>query len=422
MKKLTPLEKRWVLYDVGNSAFILMATTIIPVYFKNLTDAAGVAASDSTAYWGYASSIVTAVVAVLAPALGAAADTKGYKKRLFALFLALGVLGCAALAVPSAWQLFLALFILANVGFSGSLVFYDSMLTDITVAERMDVVSSQGFAWGYIGSCVPFVGSLVLILFSKRLGISSTAATVAAFLITAVWWAVMTIPLLRKYRQNYYMESHGNPVGESLKRISNAVRDIRKQRNIFWFLLAFFFYIDGVDTIISMATVYGKDVGIADNDLLFALLLTQIIAFPCSILFGRLSSRFRPEKLIGVCIVGYFLITLFSLQLNQAWEFWFLASVVAVFQGGIQALSRSYYAKIIPKNNSNGYFGFFDIFGKGAAFMGTTVMGVCTQISGTSKAGVAAIAVMFIGSYFLLKFATATENSRMTPSAGEADA
>ena len=407
MKKLTGLEKSWILYDVGNSAFILSATTVIPLLFKNMASAAGVSASDSTAYWGYASSVVTAIVAVLAPTLGSAADSRGHKKPIFTLFLLLGLAGCAALALSWSWQAFLAVFVAANVGFSASLVFYDSMLTDVTSDSRMDRVSSHGFAWGYIGSCVPFVAGLALILFAGRLGIGAGAAFSAALLITAAWWGVFTLPLLKNYSQVYFVETQGHAVTEGLRRLGKTLAGIRNEKTVFLFLLSFFFYIDGVDTIISMATAYGKDVGIDDNNLLLALLLTQVVAFPCALLFGRLSARFKTRNLIGACILGYFFITLFALQLDRAWEFWLLAVCVALFQGAIQALSRSYYAKIVPKEKSNEYFGFYDIFGKGAAFFGTALMGLSTQLFGTSRAGVGVIALMFLAGFFLFRRASA---------------
>lgn len=407
MEKLTGREKSWILYDVGNSAFILSATTVIPLLFKNMAAAQGVSASDSTAYWGYASSVVTAIVAVLAPTLGSAADSRGYKKPFFMLFVLLGLAGCAALALPWSWQAFLAVFVAANVGFSASLVFYDSMLTDVTADSRMDRVSSHGYAWGYIGSCVPFVAGLALILSADRLGISAGAASSAALLITAAWWGIFTLPLLRSYRQLYYVETQGRAVAEGLRRLGKTLAGIRREKTVFLFLLSFFFYIDGVDTIISMATAYGKDVGIDDNSLLLALLLTQVVAFPCALLFGRLSARVRTRSLIGACILGYFFITLFALQLDRAWEFWVLAVCVALFQGAIQALSRSYYARIIPKERSNEYFGFYDIFGKGAAFFGTALMGVSTQLFGTSRAGVGVIALMFLAGFFLFRRASA---------------
>ena len=409
--KFTKLEKSWILYDVGNSAFTLLISTIIPIYFKSMTDAAGIAASDSTALWSYAASVCTVIVAILGPIFGTLADTKGFKKPLFVLFMMLGVLGCAAIAAPLGWIAFLLIFILAKVGFSGSLIFYNAMLSDVTTDDRMDMISSHGYAWGYLGSCIPFIGCLILVLTAELTGLGTMNALMLAFLITALWWFLVTIPLLKNYRQIHYIERPAHPVRESFRRIGSVIRGVRGQKKIFLFLVAFFFYIDGVYTIIDMATVYGRDVGIGETDLLLALLLTQIVAFPFAILFGRISKRFSCEKLVMVCIAGYFGIALFALQLDKAWEFWFLAVCVAIFQGTIQALSRSYYAKIVPKEKSSEYFGFFDIFGKGAAFLGTTVIGISTQLTGNSKTGIAILCLMFVIGFFFFRKSASITNS-----------
>lgn len=409
--KLTTQEKSWILYDVGNSAFILMVSTIIPIYFKNLALEAGVSSSLSTAYLGYGISFSTIIVAILGPILGALADTQNYKKRLFAITAFLGIIACASMAIPLSWMTFLIVFIIAKIGFSGSLIFYDSMLSDVTTQDRMDHVSSLGFAWGYIGSCIPFTISLVLILSASKLGMSATTLTLFSFILVAVWWAAITIPLLKNYKQTHYIKAGAHPVRESMKRLSNIFTEMKQHKNIFWFVIAFFFYIDGVYTIIDMATSYGKDVGISDNNLLMALLLTQVVAFPCSIFFGRMSRKFKSEQLIRVSILGYLGIALFALQLDKAWEFWFLAVCVAVFQGAIQALSRSYFTKMIPKEKSSEYFGIYDIFGKGAAFLGTLLMGLSTQIFGTSKAGVGVIALMFVVGFILFQKAAKENNN-----------
>lgn len=408
--KLTKLEKFWILYDVGNSAFALLVSTIIPIYFKNMAAAAGISDADSTAYLSYAISISTVIVAILGPTLGTLADNRNHKKPLFTFFMMMGVLGCAALSVPATWLIFLVIFVIAKVGFAGSLIFYDSMLVDVTTDERMDEVSSHGYAWGYIGSCVPFVISLVLILQAGNIGISGTAAMGIAFLINAAWWGFVTIPLLKNYKQNYYVEAKAD-VKDVLNRLSHIFAELRQDRKVLRFLIAFFFYIDGVYTIIEMATSYGKDVGISDTNLLLALLLTQIVAFPCSIVFGKLTRKYETDKLILVCIAAYFGVAVYALQLDAAWKFWMMATFVGVFQGAIQALSRSYYAKIIPKEKSSEYFGIFDIFGKGASFMGTMLMGITTQLFHTSKAGVAAIAVMFVIGFLVFVLQGKTEKT-----------
>ena len=402
-QKLNKLEKYCVMYDVGNSAFALLVSTIIPIYFKNMATQNSISAADSTAYLSYAISISTLIVAILGPVLGTVADGKNRKKPLFTLFMMVGVIGCAALALPKSAMLFLVVFVITKVGFSGSLIFYDSMLVDVTTDERMDDVSSQGYAWGYIGSCVPFIASLALIFGADYIGISGTMATAIAFVINALWWAVVTIPLLKNYKQNYYVETRTSGVTETVKRLGSVCGEIKNNKKVFLFLVAFFFYIDGVYTIIEMATSYGKDVGISDTSLLLALLLTQIVAFPCAIIFGRLAQKFDTARLIAVCIGAYFLVAVYALWLDAAWKFWMMATFVGVFQGAIQALSRSYYARIIPKEKSSEYFGIFDIFGKGASFMGTMLMGISTQIFHTSKAGVIVIAAMFVIGFVVFK-------------------
>lgn len=407
--KMTRLEKQWILYDVGNSAFTMLCTTIIPIYFKNIATADNLSNSDSTAFLSFTLSLSTILVAILGSILGTMADTKNYKKPLFVSTFLVGVIGCMAMAFASKWLAFLAVFCIAKTGYQLSLIFYDSMLTDVTTEDRMDEISSQGYAWGYIGSCVPFIASLVLILGSDVIGISGGMAMTLALFLNAVWWAGVTIPLIRNYRQIHYVEKVNHPVKESFRRIVDVVKGLKHQRKILFFLLGFFFYIDGVYTIIDMATTYGKDVGISDTDLVLALLMTQVVAFPCSIAFGKISKRFKNGSLIQVSILAYFLIAVFALQLDKAWEFWFLAVCVAVFQGAIQALSRSYFAKIIPKEKSSEYFGFYDIFGKGAAFIGTTVMGISTMVSGSSRYGVAILSLMFLVGFFFFRKAEKEE-------------
>ncbi|MBS6706168.1 MAG: MFS transporter [Lachnospiraceae bacterium] len=407
--KMTRLEKQWILYDVGNSAFTMLCTTIIPIYFKNIATADNLSNSDSTAFLSFTLSLSTILVAILGPILGTMADTKNYKKPLFVSTFLVGVIGCMAMAFASKWLAFLAVFCIAKTGYQLSLIFYDSMLTDVTTEDRMDEISSQGYAWGYIGSCVPFIASLVLILGSDVIGISGGMAMTLALFLNAVWWAGVTIPLIRNYRQIHYVEKVNHPVKESFRRIVDVVKGLKHQRKILFFLVGFFFYIDGVYTIIDMATTYGKDVGISDTDLVLALLMTQVVAFPCSIAFGKISKRFKNGSLIQVSILAYFLIAVFALQLDKAWEFWFLAVCVAVFQGAIQALSRSYFAKIIPKEKSSEYFGFYDIFGKGAAFIGTTVMGISTMVSGSSRYGVAILSLMFLVGFFFFRKAEKEE-------------
>ena len=392
-KKLTRIEKYWILYDVGNSAFVLLIATILPIYFNHLASLAHISEVDYLAYWGYASSLTTIIVAIIGPILGSIVDTKGYKKPIFTISMMIGVLGLAALSVPRSWIIFLAVFVIAKVGYSASLIFYDSMLIDITSHERMDYVSSQGYAWGYIGSCIPFIISLVIVLFYNNMGISFVMAMTLAFLINALWWLIVTIPLLKNYQQKHFVEKPEHPVKESFIRLKNTFKDIKKHKKIFMFLLSFFFYIDGVYTIIDMATAYGTALGLNTEGLLLALLLTQIVAFPFALLFGTLSKTIQTQKLLQFCILAYTGIAIFAIQLDKQWEFWLLAVLVGMFQGAIQALSRSYFAKIIPAEKSGEFFGIFDICGKGAAFVGTALVGLLAQLTGQMNLGIAAISI-----------------------------
>ena len=376
--KLTKLEKSWILYDIGNSAFILLVTTLLPIYFNALASGAGISESDYLAYWGYAGSTATILVAILGPICGTLADQK-YKKPLFLGALALGALGCAALSAAWSWLSFLVIFVIARVGYNSANVFYDSMLPEVTTEERMDHVSTMGYALGYIGSVIPFALCLVLVLLHDSFGLSQVTALIISFLITAVWWVGCTVPLLKGYKQTAFRERVGNPVGQTFRQLGKTFMEARKHKHIFVYLLAFFFFIDGVYTIIDMATAYGTSLGLDTTGLLLALLVTQIVAFPCSIIFGRLSAKYDTALLVKICIICYTGITVFAVFLRFQWQFWMLAVLVGMFQGGIQALSRSYLGKIIPAEQSGEYYGLMDICGKGASFVGTTLIAVISQ-------------------------------------------
>lgn len=323
----------------------------------------------------------------------------------------IGTIACSLLGLMVQWMAFLIVFLIAKVGFSASLIFYDSMLSDITDEERMDYVSSQGYAWGYIGSCVPFVLCLVIVLGSDPLGIRMETAMGIAFVLVAVWWLLMSLPLLKNYEQKYYVEKKPHAIAQSFKRLGETFKNMKEEKQVFMFLLAFFFYIDGVYTIIDMATAYGSALGLDSTGLLLALLVTQIVAFPCAIIFGNLSYRIRTEKLIIVCIFAYLGIAIFAVFLKTQFQFWILAILVGMFQGGIQALSRSYFTKIIPEEHSGEYFGLMDICGKGASFVGTTIVSIVSQLTGNISMGVGMIAILFcIGIVIFLKAVSMNNN------------
>ena len=413
-KKFSPtgLERAWILYDVGNSAFVLLVATLIPIFFNALAEEGGLSSVDYLAYWGYAASAVTVITAVLSPILGTLADTRGFKKPIFILCLVVGVAGCCAMGLAKTWLPFLLIFVFAKVGFSGSLVFYDSMLSDVTTPDRMDVVSSRGYAWGYIGSCVPFVVCLALVLGSGAIGLSQMTALNIALFITAAWWLAMTLPLLKSYRQLHYVEVEKHAIRQSFARIGHTLRHLHEDKQVFWFLLAFFCYIDGVYTIIDMATAYGTALGLDTTGLLLALLVTQIVAFPSALIFGRLSAKYPSTTLIPVCIAAYAGIALFAFFLTQQWQFWVLAFVVGMFQGGVQALSRSHFAKIIPPEKSGEYFGLFDICGKGASFLGTMIVSVGSQLTGSANVGIGMLALLFAVGFVLFRVSCRTEGAK----------
>lgn len=377
--KLTPLEKSWILYDIGNSAFILLVSTIIPIFFESLCAADGLSNAEYLSTWSFMGSISTLIVAFIGPICGTMADCKRCKKSIFILSMALGALGCAALGTAWSWLSFAVIFVIAKVGYNSANVFYDAMLPEVAGQERMDNISSLGYAFGYIGSVIPFVICLLVVLGNEIIGISSGTAMTIAFVITALWWIGCTIPLLKLYKQTAYVESKENLIIASFRQLWHTFLEAKKNKHIFIYLLSFFFFIDGVYTIIEMATAYGTSLGLDSTGLLLALLWTQIVAFPCAIVFGRLAAKFDTGKLIKLCILCYTGITLFAVFLMYQWQFWLLATLVGMFQGGIQALSRSYLGKIVPAEHSGEYYGLMDICGKGASFIGLFLVGIISK-------------------------------------------
>ena len=409
-KNFNKLEKSWIYYDIGNSAFTMMVSTIIPIWFNILAANAGMSNSEYLAFWSYATSIATILVAIIGPVFGSIADNKDFKKPMFMFVLFVGVIGCALLGAVPNWILYLITYVIAKICYQTSLVFYDSMLTDVTTPERMDLVSSQGYAWGYIGSCIPFVIALGLYAAGNPdfLGIMNERLSIfLAFIVIAVWWFCVTIPLLKNYKQKYYVETTSNKVKESISRLGKTlVTMYRDEKKVFFFLLAFFFYIDGVYTIIDEAVAIGTALGLNQMGLLVILLLTQVVAFAFATLFGKLSEKYSSVQLITVCILGYFAVAIYALFMKELWQFGIMAFVVGMFQGAIQALSRSYFAQIIPANASGEYFGIYDICGKGAAFMGTTLVGITVSITNSVNVAVATLTVLFILGLFFFRIAT----------------
>ncbi len=405
MKKFTKQENSWMFYDWGSSSFsIIITTAIFPIYYKAQATSAGIEGADSTAYLGYTIAIFTFILAMLGPILGTIADYQGLKKKFFISFMSLGIFSTFALVfVPEGqWLLLLIFYTLASLGSTGANVFYDAFLVDVTNEKRMNNVSSRGFGLGYIGSAIPFVLSIAIILLAQQgiLPISSVIASKIAFLITCLWWGIFAIPMIKNVQQVHFIEREPKPIKKSFIRLFQTIKNIRQYKYLSIFLLAYFFYIDGVGTIISMSTAYGTDVGLSSTVLLVVLLVTQIVAAPFAVIYGKLANLFSAKSMLYVGISVYIVVCIFGYFLETALDFWILAMLVASSQGGIQALSRSYFAKLIPKQNANEFFGFYNIFGKFASTTGPLLLGATAQLTGRSNTGILSLIVLFLDYFF----------------------
>lgn len=399
--KMTRAERSWVLYDVGNSAFIMLVSTTIPIYFKELAAAGGIDTVYATGLWATVTAAAVLILALLSPLLGALADYQGMKKKLFAGALVLGLASFTALALTGSWLAYLIFFVAARLGYSACNVFYDAMLTDVTDDSRMDTISAAGYAWGYIGSCIPFILGILLIFFTP-FGLTTAQATRLSFLITGLWWAALAVPLLKNVRQTHFLDDRPDRLTHAFSRLLVTFGKLRQDKRLLYFILAYFCYIDGVYTIISLATSYGAEVGISQTHLILALLVTQFVAFPCALASARLAGRIGAFRVIRISILAYIGVCLFGFQLDQAWEFWTLAIAVGMFQGGIQSLSRSQFGRMIPKEQANEYFGLFDVFGKSADFFGPVIIACSAFLLGDSSYGLLGLIALFVLGYFLL--------------------
>lgn len=408
-KRFTKAEKSWIMYDWANSIYATnIMAAIFPIYFAMQADETG------NKLYGFAVSAAALVVALLAPILGAIGDFSGMKKKLFAGFLVLGLVFTAVMAAFEDWRLMLVGFILSRIGFSGSCLFYDSFLTDVTTPERMDRVSSWGYAMGYIGgSTIPFIISIAVMLLLNQ----SVLSYKIAILIVVVWWAVFSIPFLKNVKQQYSVEDAPQALAkQAFRNAWKTFKDILKDKKILFFIIAYFFYIDGVDTIISMATNYGETLGLGAIGMILALLVTQIVAVPFSILFGNLAKKVGAMKMIAIAVCVYFVITILGFFMGFNIEqaelsggdidaalklsstlFWILATLVGTVQGGIQALSRSYFGQLIPPERSNEYYGFLDIFGKFSCVIGPALYAATYAATGRASLGILSIIVLFFG-------------------------
>ncbi|MGB3225348.1 MAG: MFS transporter [Desulforhopalus sp.] len=409
--KMTKEELSWVLYDVGNSAFVLiMVTALMPIFFKDFA-AAGMSGADSTANWGFANSTASFILAILSPVLGAMADYKNMKKRFFLFFLFFGLSFTLLLLFVNEgqWLICLIIFVFARVGWAGANVFYDAFLVDVTSRDRRDFVSTRGYGYGYVGSVIPFLVIIGLILATGMQDGLPVGAMRASFIIVACWWLLFSLPVMKNLHQIHYLPADPSHITASFKRLWHTVKEIRQHKHVFLFLAAYFFYIDGVGTIITMSTAYGRDLGFGVTMLVAVLLFIQLVAFPFALLFGKLAEMFSTRRMLMGGIGVYSLATLVAFflpaindPLQKHIVFWFIAFLVASSMGGIQALSRSYYSNLIPAEKSAQYFGFYNVFGKFAAISGPLLMGVVARLTGETRWGVLSILLLFIIGSILL--------------------
>lgn len=410
---MTKEERSWILYDVGNSAFVLvMITAIMPIFFKDFVSS-GVPDAISTSNWAFANSAASLILALLAPILGAMADYQQRKKIFFVAFLVIGLGFTLTLPLvgQGQWLLCLVLFVCARVGWAGTNIFYDAFLIDVTTPQKMDSISSKGYGYGYIGSVFPFL-IIIGLLYSAGLadGLPVTQTKIG-FVIVVLWWLLFSFPAIKNLKQVHYLPPSKAPIRESFVRLANTFTKIRQHRKPFLFLIAYFFYIDGVGTIITMSTAYGRDLGFGIGLLIGVLLFIQLVAFPFALLYGYLAKKFGAKRMLLFGIMVYCLITLLAFLLpfianmtTKTGLFWFVAFLVASSMGGIQSLSRSYFAKLIPAKNSAEFFGFYNVFGKLAAITGPLLMGAVGRLSGDSRWGVLSILLLFVlGAWVLTK-------------------
>ncbi|MBI5116099.1 MFS transporter [Candidatus Poribacteria bacterium] len=397
----------WCLYDWANSSFAtIILSAVFPIYFVKVAGAS-LPRNLATAYWGYTASGALLLVALSAPALGAIADYSGAKKKFLLAFATIGIVFTCLLALAGKgdWPAASLFFTFGYIGFSGSIIFYESLLPHICGPEDIDRVSSKGFSIGYLGGGLLLALNLAWILRPRMFGMANAeVATRFSFLSAGIWWAVFSIPLFRNAPEPEAARQRGqvNPIRAGFKRLSRTFRNIRQHRELTKFLLAFWLYSDGIGTVIKMATVYGTEIGIGRNALIGALLLVQFVGIPCTMAFAWLAKPLGVKRAIFTALGIYCIVSVGGYFMTRAWHFWLLAVIVATAQGGAQALSRSLFGRMVPKAKSAEFFGFYSVSSKFAGIIGPFLFAVIGQITGTSRLSIVSLLVFFIGGAFLL--------------------
>lgn len=418
----TKEETSWILYDVGNSAQVLTTCTVIfPLLFAKITP------GDSSVYVGWANAIYAIILAVISPVLGTVADYKDKKMKMFKFFLYVGIFGGFGLALPFInYQAAFVLFIIAMLGYNGSIIFYDAFIVDVCDDDRVDKVSAAGYAWGYIGSVLPFLVFIIPFAIVTLMGDSNGDLVIGGFTLSyrlacgltmamaVIWWWRYSQPILKNVKQKKYHESVDHPVKESFVRLWNTFRDVKKNKNIFLFCISYFFYIDCVNTVIKMAVSLASEMGIGDIQSLIVVIVINVIAFPGAILFGRLVQTVGSKKMIYAGILGYTgVVGCGAMIRSMPSMIWAVAILVGLFQGGIQSVSRSYFAKLIPdKADSNEFFGFFSVFSKFSAILGPISVSIIIMLTGKTELGILGLIPMMIIGAIVLFFVKDPEKKK----------
>lgn len=407
----------WAMYDWANSAF---ATTVMagffPIFFKSYWSA-GADVTESTLRLGMANSLASLVIVALAPVLGAIADRGGAKKKFLMFFAAMGVVmtGGLYLVEQGAWQWAVLLYVMASIGFAGGNIFYDALIVLVARREKLDVVSALGFSLGYLGGGVLFAVNVAMTLSPQTFGLAGAAEAVrVSFVMVAVWWAVFSIPVFLFVHEPRptQQERFGSWVAGGLRQLIATFRELRRLRVVFTFLIAYWCYIDAVDTIIRMAVDYGLSLGFEANSLIVALLITQFVGFPAALVFGKLGERYGAKSGLFIAIAVYIGVTLWAMQMTEVREFYVLAAVIGLVQGGVQSLSRSLYARLIPADKAAEFFGFYNMLGKFAAVLGPGLMGFVGYLTGSTRASLWAVVGLFVVGAAVLYFVDEEEGVR----------
>ena len=410
----------WCMYDWANSAF---ATTIMgalfPPFYRALVTESGLAENTATAYWGYTTSIALLVIALTAPVLGAIADYTGGKKRYVAFFAGLGILATAAFVFigTDTWLLASILYIGGNLGFAGSIVFYESLLPHIAKKDDIDQISTKGYALGYVGGGILLVINVLWVMKPAMFGMPDLAfALRASFFSVSVWWGLFSVPLFRRVPEPPAARETGpaiNPVRAGFSRLTTTFREVTRYKQLLIFLIAFWIYNDGIGTIIKMATAYGDEIGLELTDMTIALIMTQFVGIPFSFLFGTLAKKLGTKRSILLALGVYTLISIAGYFMRTATHFYILAFLVGTVQGGSQALSRSLYGAMVPKHKTAEFFGFFSTSSKFAGIAGPLLFGVVSQVAGQSRLSIVSLIVFFTVGGLLLTRVDVEEGIRV---------